>query len=178
MIPLRNLVVSRQLRFAATLAVAIAACQRREGFDPGTAPADLGTKRNDDSIVDPERAPDHGLERLVIRRDPAAFEPLLRQLHEGETEQSLAALSALVAYDDQRAVQPIIDESERRDFAFFLEALYALGSLGGEQAEAYLETIRSGHADPRARAAAGEALVLAGKRAADVRAAHAEGGDR
>jgi hypothetical protein len=137
------------------------------------------SSKTDDELVADLHSPESfrsaaALEHLAARRHPAAFAPLIKQLQQDDAEVSLRALSALVSYDDPRAVRSIVDEAERRDFPFFIEALYALGSIGGEDAEAYLFTVQSGHADPRAQATATEALNLVHRRAAIGKRARAE----
>lgn len=112
---------------------------------------------------DPSRA-GVALDRLAAKRHAAAFEPLVKQLRDEDPDAALRALSALVVYNDVRTVRPIIEEAERRDFSFQLEALYALGSIGGDEAEAYLFMTERGHNDPRAQVVAGEALILAERR--------------
>lgn len=105
------------------------------------------------------------LELLAVRRHPASFLPLVRQLHGDE---ALRALELLVTLDDPRAVRSIVEEADKRDLGFRVEAVHALGSLGGDDAEAYLFALES-DPDARLRAAAAEALAssmrIAGARA-------------
>jgi len=128
----------------------------------------------DEQLVEDLRSPDKArsnaaLEQLAGRRHPAAVSPLLAVLRSGDAEVASRALSALVVLDDPRTARAIVEEAERREFPFFLEALYALGAIGGEDSEAYLFTVESGHADVRARTAAGEALEQARVRARSPR---------
>lgn len=130
-----------------------------------------GRTKSDDELVadlagaDTARA-QTALEQLASRRHLAAFVPLVQQLRADDADGALRALGSLVVLEDPRGVRPIIEEAERRDLAFLLQAVYALGSLGGEEAEAYLFTVDSGHPDARVRSAAGEALEIARRRAA------------
>lgn len=110
------------------------------------------------------------LDLLAARRHPAAFTPLIQRLHGAEAAQ---ALGLLVALGDPRAVRPIVEAAEHRDLAFLIQAAYALGSLGGEDAEAYLFTLETGHADARVRLAAHDALAAARRATATRRASHA-----
>lgn len=98
--------------------------------------------------------------RLAARRHPAALEPLLDALRAGCEEDGAAeALAGIAAVGDSKAVWAIIDAIERCDEpGFSLQAVYALGGLGGEDAEAYLFVLAEGHRDPRLRQAAKEAL--------------------
>jgi hypothetical protein len=103
------------------------------------------------------------LDRLAARRQPEAFAPLVQRLQGADPEAAQRSLAALVSLDDARAVRPIIDEAERRNLAFKIEALYALGSLGGDEAEGYLDVLTS-DSDARVRGAAMEALAVARSR--------------
>jgi hypothetical protein len=112
------------------------------------------------------------LELLAARRQSAAFAPLIERLHGTDPEVAQHALAFLVSLDDARAVRPIIEEAERRSPAFKVEAVYALGSLGGEDAVGYLESL-AGEPDPRIRDAASEALVVARGRTRTLTTEHA-----
>lgn len=99
---------------------------------------------------------------LSARRHPAVFAPLVEALSaDCRIESAAAALSGLAALGDSRAVSPVVEAMERCDDPTFqLQAAYALGSLGGDAAEAYLFMLSAGHADPRMREAAREAHAL------------------
>lgn len=120
------------------------------------------------SSPDPERAW-AALVRLAERRHPAAFAPLVAALREADEERALEALSLLVTLDDERASRTIIEVAEARGGGLFFEALAALGSVGGVDAEAYLFTVAEGHQDPRVRGRAKEALGLATRRSKSTR---------
>ena len=91
---------------------------------------------------------------LADRRNPAALEPLLGQLRSSESEQVLRAIGALVALGDRRAVKPLIELTDRKEPAFVSQVLFAIASLGGDQAEAYLYLMESGAPEPELREAA------------------------
>lgn len=102
------------------------------------------------------------LRRLSARRHPAVFAPLIDALSaDCRAEDASSALSGLAALGDPRAAPSVIDAMERcEEPTFQLQAAFALGSLGGDMAEAYLFTLSAGHADPRMRQAAREAHTL------------------
>ena len=108
----------------------------------------------------------HGLDRLVAAKDPHAG-PLLVGLLERAAEPDadeatqalgLRAAGGVVLLRERRAVLPLIALGLRREPAFVVQIVYAVGALGGPQAEAYLVTLASGHAHHEVRAAAREAL--------------------
>lgn len=104
------------------------------------------------------------LDELAARRHPAAFAGLVERLTMGDVDRARSALSALVVINDRRAVRPIIEQTRERGPDFLVEALFALGALGGEDAEAFLSLLDGGHYDPRVRRAATEALELSARR--------------
>lgn len=69
------------------------------------------------------------------------------------------AIGALVAIGDERAVGPLIDSARRRPAAYLGQILFGVAQIGGKEAEAYLYTVASGHADPEVRRNAEDALA-------------------
>lgn len=127
--------------------------------------ADLASPR-------PSRA-EAALRTLAARRNPAVFEPLVAELANPDLERARRALAGLVTLDDPRAPRAIIEASEQRDDpTFTLEAAWALGSIAGPDAEAWLFTLAASE-QPALRAAANEALATARVRDAR-RAPHVE----
>jgi hypothetical protein len=55
-------------------------------------------------------------------------------------------------------VPELIEISRGKDPGFLRELVYALGAIGGEEAEAYLYTMAQGHDQPAVRDAARQAL--------------------
>ncbi len=104
------------------------------------------------------RVRDYAVRALAERRNPAAVPLLLARLDDESPEVVRRAMGALVAIGDPRAVRPLIDLTRKRPPQFVAEVLYALGSLGGGEAEAYLYTLESGAPDEEVRRAAHEAL--------------------
>jgi HEAT repeat protein len=56
------------------------------------------------------------------------------------------------------AVPPLIEAARGKDATFEREVVFALGEIGGDEAEAYLFTLAQGHDDPIVRASAERAL--------------------
>lgn len=107
---------------------------------------------------------------LADRKNPAAVPALLEQLKSEDLDVVRAAIGSLVELKDVRAVPVMIDASHARDNLFQREVVFALGSIGGEEAEAYLFTMAQGHDEPVIRASAQQAL--------DELKAKAKDGDR
>jgi HEAT repeat protein len=84
---------------------------------------------------------------MQIVRDEKSSDDLIHQ-----------AVGALVQIGDPEASGAIIDATEDRGSEFLLPLLFALGQLGGLEAEAYLFTVQNGHQDPLMRQSASEAL--------------------
>jgi len=68
------------------------------------------------------------------------------------------AVGALLAIGDPRAAPAIIDACRHQSPQYVVQMLFALGVLGGRQAQGYLFTVQSGHPDPAVRQAAASAL--------------------
>jgi hypothetical protein len=84
---------------------------------------------------------------MQIVRDPAATDDVV-----------LKAIGSLVQIGDQEASGAIIDAGKNRSPESMLQLLFALGQLGGLEAEAYLFTVQNGHPDPLVRQSATDAL--------------------
>ncbi len=109
------------------------------------------------SSTDP-RVREFAVRVLADRKNPAAVEPLLERLKSPEGQEVRRAIGGLVALKDARAVPALIDLAREKDLMFLREIVFALGAVGGEEAEAYLFTVAQGHDQPAIRAAAQEAL--------------------
>jgi len=84
---------------------------------------------------------------------------LIARLEDDNPAVALRAVGALVAIGDRRAVEPLIEMTRKRPPQLVAQVLYALASLGGPTAEAFLYTLESGSPDDEVRRAATEALV-------------------
>jgi len=119
----------------------------------------LLSKSDDDLIaLKDERAREYALVLLAERKNPAALEPLLEKLKTDDLDQMRRAIGGLLSLKDPKAVPALIDASRARDDTFQREIVFALGALGGEEAEAYLQIIADGHDLPLMRASAQAAL--------------------
>jgi hypothetical protein len=69
-----------------------------------------------------------------------------------------AAIGALVALRERRAVAPLTRMAEFQDYGLVRRVIDAVGALGGAEAREYLEFVASGHPDDEIRAQAADAL--------------------
>lgn len=98
--------------------------------------------------------------RILAERGSAVAVPyLLDRLDDDDRTNQLRAVGSLVAIKDSRAVPKLIEVSLGKDPSFVAQIAYALGEIGGEEAEAYLFTASTGHPENRVRQAAQEALT-------------------
>jgi hypothetical protein len=104
------------------------------------------------------RLRDYAVRALADRRNPAVVPQLLNRLTDENPVVALRAVGALVAIGDRRAVDPLIELTRNRPPQMTTQVLYALASLGGPTAEAYLFTLESGAPDDVVRRAAADAL--------------------
>jgi HEAT repeat protein len=104
------------------------------------------------------RARNFAVKVLADRKNPAAVPALLEQLKNEDLDEVRSAIGALVELKDRRAVPAMIEASHARDNLFQRDVVFALGAIGGEDAEAYLFTMAQGHDEPAIRASAQQAL--------------------
>jgi hypothetical protein len=116
--------------------------------------------KNDSELVALKDGPSSqvALQLLAERRNPAAFEPLVRRLQSDNLDDVRRAMGDLLELRDLRAVAPLIEASRAQNAVFQREVVFALGVLGGDEAEAYLRIIAEGHDLPALRASAQQAL--------------------
>ena len=116
-------------------------------------------RKPDDQLIadlsspDP-RARDYAIRVLADRRSPAAVPQLIARLQDPNPEVARRAAGALIAVGDRRAVRPLIETTRRRRPEDVGPLLYAISSLGGQEAEAFLFTLESGSPDEEIRRAA------------------------
>jgi hypothetical protein len=118
------------------------------------------------------RVRDYAIRALADRRSPAVVPQLIARLEDDNPAVALRAVGALVAIGDRRAVDPLIEMTRKRPPQLVAQVLYALASLGGPTAEAFLYTLESGAPDDEVRHAATEALAEL-RRKRDEASAHA-----
>jgi HEAT repeats len=111
-------------------------------------------------LADPDpRVRDYAIRALADRRSPKVVPQLIARLEDDNPAVALRAVGALVAIGDRRAVEPLIEMTRKRPPQLVAQVLYALASLGGPTAEAFLYTLESGSPDDEVRHAATEALA-------------------
>ena len=100
------------------------------------------------------RIRDYAIRVLADRRSPAAVPHLIARLQDPNPEVARRAVGALIAVGDRRAVAPLIEMTRHRRPEDAGPILYAIASLGGPEAEAFLFTLESGAPDEETRRAA------------------------
>jgi hypothetical protein len=119
---------------------------------------DARRKTDDQLIADlssqDARVRDYANRVLADRRSPAAVPQLIARLQDPNPDLARRAAGALIAVGDRRAVRPLIELTRKRRPEDVGPILYAIGSLGGSEAEAFLFTLESGSPDEEIRRAA------------------------
>ena len=105
-----------------------------------------------------ERVREFALHVLADRRNPAAVPLLIRQLQDEDPQVARQAMGALVEMKARSAIPALIDLVKDREVGFMQEVVFAIGEIGGGEAEAYLFTVAQGHDQPDVQAAAQQAL--------------------
>jgi hypothetical protein len=95
---------------------------------------------------------------LVARKDSSVLPILKRRLETDDAMHLRRTVGLMVELGDVGAVNALIDASRRKDAVLQRELLFAIAALGGEDAQAYLFLVSSGHDDPLIRASAERAL--------------------
>ena len=112
-----------------------------------------------EKLKDPDEAVRDAAVRLLVRRHhKAALPELLARLKADDLETLRGVVGLLVELRAPEAVNPLVDAARRRGPLFEREIVFAIGSIGGDDAEAYLDLVSSGHEDPLIRASAEQAL--------------------
>jgi HEAT repeat protein len=116
-------------------------------------------RKPDDKLIadlsspDP-RVRDYAIRVLADRRSPAAVPQLIARLEDPNPDVARRAAGALIAVGDRRAVPALIEITRKRRPEDVGPILYAIGSLGGPEAEAFLFTLESGSPEEEIRRAA------------------------
>ena len=100
------------------------------------------------------RVRDYAIRVLADRRSPAAVPQLIARLQDVNPDVARRAAGALIAVGDRRAVRPLIEMTRKRRPGDVGPILYAISSLGGPEAEAFLFTLESGSPEEEIRRAA------------------------
>ena len=104
------------------------------------------------------RVKEFALRVLAERKNPAAVPSLLEKLNDADLDEERRAMGALVEMRETRAVPALIDLSRGKELGFLREIVFALGAIGGDEAQAYLYTVAQGHDQAAIRDAAQQAL--------------------
>jgi hypothetical protein len=120
----------------------------------GATADQLDSRRKDADAATREAA----VRLLVRKHDKRVLPELLARLKSDELDELRATIGLLVELQAAEAVNPLIEAANQRDPVFQREVVFAVGSIGGSDAEAYLDLVASGHDDPLLRASAEQAL--------------------
>jgi HEAT repeat protein len=113
-----------------------------------------------------EGAPrDAAIELLASRRNEAALEPLLARLETDDLSIVRRTTGWLIELRSPASVKALIEVSRIRNVEVQRELVFAIGAVGGDEAEAYLDVVASGHDDTVIRASAAQALEELRRRA-------------
>jgi HEAT repeat protein len=83
---------------------------------------------------------------------------LLERLKSDDLDVLRGVIGLLVELHAPESVNPLVEAAHQRGPLFQREVVFAVGSIGGDDAEAYLDLVASGHDDPMIRASAEQAL--------------------
>lgn len=121
----------------------------------GAAPAELAKK-----LASGDPAEKAAAVRLLVRaQDEAALPSLLERLKGDDVDELREVMGLLVELRSPRAVNPLVEAARQRGPLFEREVVFAVGAIGGSDAEAYLDLVATGHDDPVLRASAEQALA-------------------
>ncbi|HEY3448985.1 MAG TPA: HEAT repeat domain-containing protein [Myxococcales bacterium] len=118
--------------------------------------------KTDDALIadlsnpDP-RLRDTSVRILAERKTRAAVPALIERLKDTDREVAMKAVGALGAIGDPKAVPALIEMGQTRDPQFVVALVGVVAQLGGQDAEAFLFTLASGHPEEAVRKAAQEA---------------------
>lgn len=119
--------------------------------------ADAATLR--EKLGESDEAVKNAAVRLLVRKhDKAALPPLLARLKSEDLDVLRTVVGQLVELRAPEAVNPLIEAAAQKGPVFEREVVFAVSAIGGDDAEAYLDLVASGHDDPLIRASAEQAL--------------------
>jgi hypothetical protein len=86
--------------------------------------------------------------RLLVRaHDKAVLPVLLEQLKSTQLDELRVTVGQLVELRVPEAVNPLVETASRRGPVFEREVIFAVGAIGGDDAEAYLDLVATGADD-------------------------------
>lgn len=99
------------------------------------------------------------LDLVGDRRLSAGFDRAIALLDSGDEAVRTAAMRALVALRDPRAVEPLARRADFKDPARLRTIIEVVSAIGGDEAAEFLELVATGHSDPDLRQRAAEGLA-------------------
>lgn len=112
------------------------------------------------ALKDPSPAMASAAMRLLVRRHhEGALPAVLTRLETDDLHALRNAVGLLVELGAPEAVNPLVQAANQRGPVFEREVVFAIGAIGGDDAEAYLDLVATGHDDPLLRASAEQALL-------------------
>jgi hypothetical protein len=119
----------------------------------------LGDEKLVEKLGSPQRAEADAAVRLLVRRHhKAALPALLARLASDDLNELRGVIGQLVELGAPESVNPLIEAARHKGPGFEREVVFAVGSIGGDDAEAYLDLMASGHDDELIRSSAEQAL--------------------
>ncbi len=113
-----------------------------------------------EKLAAPDRAVSDAAIRLLVRRQhKAALPALLARLKSDDLDTLRGVVGLLVELRAPESVNPLVDAANQKGSVFEREVVFAVGAIGGGDAEAYLDLVATGHDDPLLRASAAQALL-------------------
>ena len=102
---------------------------------------------------------DAAIRLLVRHQHKAALPALLARLKSDDLDVLRGVIGLLVELGAPESVNPLVEMATQRGPGFQREVVFAVGNIGGGDAEAYLDLVASGSDDPLLRASAAQALL-------------------
>lgn len=102
---------------------------------------------------------DAAVRLLVRRQNKAALPALLERLKTDDLDTLRGVIGMLVELRAPESVNPLVEAASQRGPVFEREVVFAVGAIGGDDAEAYLDLVATGHDDPLLKASATQALL-------------------
>lgn len=112
-------------------------------------------------LNDPNPAVKNAAVTLLVRRKKSTALPALMaqlKVESADDDQLRRTMGLMVELGDPGAAKPMIEALQRKNLLMQRELVFALSSLGGADAEAYLYVVSEGHDEPQLRHWAEQAL--------------------
>ncbi len=102
---------------------------------------------------------DAAVRLLVRRQNTAALPALLERLKTDDLDTLRGVIGMLVELRAPESVNPLVEAANQKGPVFEREVVFAVGAIGGDDAEAYLDLVATGHDDALLKASAAQALI-------------------